>query len=58
MTQRLSFHHLLNVAQVTSDDIDYLIQTALTLKQSKHPTLNLPRSTILATLFFEPSTRT
>lgn len=57
----LSFHHLLESSQISNDDIDKILNLAADFKlkfKSGTPLNNIMNGSILATLFFEPSTRT
>ena len=58
MEPELSFKHLINSNQLSHEDIYLLTHNALKLKEEKHPTTLFSSPKILATLFFEPSTRT
>ena len=49
-------HNLVTIANLTKEDIMYLIQMAQEFE--KHPNREILKGKVVATLFFEPSTRT
>ena len=54
----LSFKHLLNFSQVTKTDLEQIFQLASQFQQQPRKQISTAHGKILATLFFEPSTRT
>ncbi|MBH38517.1 aspartate carbamoyltransferase [bacterium] len=59
MNNKLSFKNLLTTQQLTHQDISLLINTAIDLKNTPLTNINaITPFPILASLFFEPSTRT
>ena len=51
-------HHLLNILDLSVKEIDQLIATADAIMENPEDYQNACQNKILATLFFEPSTRT
>ena len=49
-------HHFVTIADLTRDKIMYMIEMAQAFEQ--HPNRELLKGKVVATLFFEPSTRT
>ena len=49
-------HNFVTIANLTKEDIMYLIQMAQEFE--KHPNREILKGKVVATLFFEPSTRT
>ena len=49
-------HNFVTIADLSKDEIEYLIQ--LVSEFEKHPNRELLKGKIVATLFYEPSTRT
>jgi aspartate carbamoyltransferase catalytic subunit len=56
--QKLSFCNLLSSKQITRNDINLIFSLANKIQQSPHSYISECNNLILASLFFEPSTRT
>ena len=54
--KRMEMHNFVTIANLSKDKIMYLIQMAQEFE--KHPNRELLKGKVVATLFFEPSTRT
>lgn len=51
-------HHLLNISDLTKSDLDYILSVAGNIANNPSRYGEVAKGKILATLFFEPSTRT
>ena len=51
-------HHLLNISDITKSDLDYILSVAGNIANNPSRYNEVGKGKILATLFFEPSTRT
>lgn len=54
----VSFRHLVSASQVTRPDADFLMQRAAEMEKNINDSIDVLRWKILASLFYEPSTRT
>ncbi|MCL2034208.1 MAG: aspartate carbamoyltransferase [Oscillospiraceae bacterium] len=52
------FHHVLNISDFTKSDLDYILSVAGNIAKNPARYREVAKGKILATLFFEPSTRT
>ena len=55
-TAQMNQHHFVTIADLTREKIQYLLEMASEFE--RHPNRELLRGRVVATLFFEPSTRT
>lgn len=53
-----SFRHLVSASQVTRPDADFLMERSAEMERNIHDSVDVLRGKILASLFYEPSTRT
>ena len=51
-------HHVLNISDFTKSDLDYILKVAGNIAKNPQRYSEVAKGKILATLFFEPSTRT
>lgn len=54
----LTFRHLVSASQVTRPDADFLMERSVEMERNIHDSVDVLRGKILASLFYEPSTRT
>lgn len=56
--ERTMLHHILNISDLTKSDLDHILSVAGNIANNPSRYGEVARGKILATLFFEPSTRT